>query len=75
MSDSAGIDVLNHMWVGVFSAAYVQKCAEFDRRRGMDAHLANRVQIAKEAAEMADGALPAYRVMCEREAQESKAKR
>jgi hypothetical protein len=59
------IDVLNHMWVCVYSAAYVQKLAEFDQRRGTQ--MLNRVQVAAQAADIADDALVAYRLMCERQ--------
>ena len=61
------IDVLNHMWVGVFSASYVAQQQE-RMRQGRGAAIGDvSDRFAEEAAAVADMALESYKRNCEAE--------
>ncbi len=54
------IDVLNHIWVGVFSASVVSQCRE-QKKPG---RLLDHDRIVRDASELAETMLMAYRRMC-----------
>lgn len=55
------IDVLNHIWVGVFSASFVQQYADEGRRQGSPGTAQQFAdQFVEEACAVADVALVAY---------------
>lgn len=60
------IDVLNHMWVGVFSASFVAQYEEKRARIGT-APIDDCQRFAEEAAAVADVALESYRLNCAEE--------
>lgn len=71
-----GIDVLDHIWVGVFSASFVQQLAEEQRRTGdASSGCEKAMQFADEAKAVADMALAAYRDSNAREAGERMAQK
>lgn len=63
------IDVLNHMWVGVFSASLVEQFAAEGRRQGSPgAALEHIDRFTEEAMAVADAALESYQRVCAKEA-------
>jgi hypothetical protein len=65
------IDVMNHIWVNVFAASYVQQHAEETRRVGSPGSaLESAARFVEEAAALADVALEEYRQMYVRQQRE-----